>query len=320
MPWCPNCKTEYNKGVNVCVDCGSELVSEQPLEYEYVTLSVIDKKEVADKLLKYFEYSKIDCHYEYSEKELGFEIFVRDEDFKKALKAFKAFYLVEAEQLTQQAVNAQDQEGLQEDNYHEAETQEKFKDEMQKDEILYNEELTDDELSNEALAFEDEYSEKRKVSKMMYSSGTYEKKADKSKEMKSTAVTFFSFGILGLVFVVLNLIGVLGIINATLPYVVMSALFLSFILIGFNSVERAKKAAIESLEEEKITKQITEWLDCTITENYLQSMKDPHLLEEANFIKIMEGMKELVTKQFGELDDAYLDYVTEEFYNSKFGA
>lgn len=313
MPWCPNCKTEYNKGVNVCVDCGSELVSEQPLEYEYVTLSVIDKKEVADKLLKYFEYSKIDCHYEYSEKELGFEIFVRDEDIKKAQKAFKAFYLVEADQLSHQVVNAQTEEGLQKD-----EESKKASNSMDKQD--WKLEGSESETYEEDLYHEDEYSEKRKVSKMMYSAGTYEKKADKSKEMKSTAVTFFSFGILGLVFVVLNLIGVLSIINATLPYVVMSALFLGFILIGFNSVERAKKAAKESLEEEKITKQITEWLDCTITENYLQSMKDPQLLEEANFIKIMEGMKELVTKQFGELDDAYLDYVTEEFYNSKFGA
>ena len=26
MPWCPNCKTEYQDGYTVCSDCGSTLV------------------------------------------------------------------------------------------------------------------------------------------------------------------------------------------------------------------------------------------------------------------------------------------------------
>ena len=32
MPWCPKCKTEYREGFQVCADCGSELVAEQPIE------------------------------------------------------------------------------------------------------------------------------------------------------------------------------------------------------------------------------------------------------------------------------------------------
>ena len=32
MPWCPKCKTEYREGFQVCADCGSELVAEQPVE------------------------------------------------------------------------------------------------------------------------------------------------------------------------------------------------------------------------------------------------------------------------------------------------
>lgn len=32
MPWCPKCKTEYREGFTVCADCGSELVSELPVE------------------------------------------------------------------------------------------------------------------------------------------------------------------------------------------------------------------------------------------------------------------------------------------------
>ena len=29
MPWCPNCKTEYQDGYTVCSDCGSTLVEDR---------------------------------------------------------------------------------------------------------------------------------------------------------------------------------------------------------------------------------------------------------------------------------------------------
>ena len=32
MPWCPNCKTEYQEGIEKCADCGSDLVEELPEE------------------------------------------------------------------------------------------------------------------------------------------------------------------------------------------------------------------------------------------------------------------------------------------------
>jgi hypothetical protein len=30
MPWCPNCRTEYEGGRTVCTDCGAALVDEMP--------------------------------------------------------------------------------------------------------------------------------------------------------------------------------------------------------------------------------------------------------------------------------------------------
>lgn len=32
MPYCPNCKYEYFKGIDKCPDCGAELVDELPTE------------------------------------------------------------------------------------------------------------------------------------------------------------------------------------------------------------------------------------------------------------------------------------------------
>ena len=30
MPWCPDCRTEYDPGIAVCADCGADIVNELP--------------------------------------------------------------------------------------------------------------------------------------------------------------------------------------------------------------------------------------------------------------------------------------------------
>jgi hypothetical protein len=305
MPWCPNCKTEYRQGVTVCGDCGSGLVDEEPIDSNYVQLNVMETQEVAEKLIKYLEYSNIDSRYEYSEQELGFIVQVPEEDLKKAQKAFRAFYDVEIKRMTES--NTTTIEGTTETEALEDSEDDSFEDE-DKEEVP--QEYAIDELEQE----------KRKVSKMMYEGGAYEKKSEKSKEMKSTAVTFFAFGILGLGFVVLNLLDVIQYLQGPLPYIVMTGMFIGFIAIGINSLDRAKKAAKDAILEEETTSKITKWLDENITPETLVSMQDATLSEEANFIRIMDGIKTLITDQFGQLDDAYLDYVTEEYYNNRFEA
>ncbi len=305
MPWCPNCKTEYREGVSTCGDCGSELVAEQPMDSTYLQLIVLETEEVAEKLKKYLEYSNIDSRYEYSEAELGYIVQVREEDLKKAQKAFRAFYDVEIKLMTEN--NMTTMEISPEEKANEAFDEDSFEDDF------------NDETPNEYVADEMEQ-EKRKVTKMMYESSAYEKKGEKSKEMKSTAVTFFAFGILGLAFVVLNLLNMIKYLNGPLPYIVMTGMFIGFIAIGINSLSRAKKMATEAILEEETTSKITEWLDEQITAETLVSMQDSTFSDEANFIRVMEGLKTLVKNQFGELDEAYLDYVTEDYYNNRFEA
>ena len=134
---------------------------------------------------------------------------------------------------------------------------------------------------------EEEFSEKEnseastKCCTMAQDGGAYETKSNKSKELKSTAITFFFFGVLGLVFVLLNVFGIINIINGPLPFIVMSAMFLGFIYIGINSLSRAKKASEESVQEEQITKQINDFLNASVKESTIKAMKDPSLYDEA---------------------------------------
>lgn len=309
MPWCPDCKTEYREGIATCHDCGKELVENLEEVSDYVILCSIEKEEDAKKLVKYLSYSNFESYYEYSNKEDCYPIYVHGPELKKAKKAFEAFYTVELETKEK------------DEKIKNLDTEEPLENITSKEEDDLNEliDLVEEASPKSSLLKEQqEEAEKDQIASMMYDGGAYEKKAEKSKELRSTAVTFFAFGIGGIVFVILNVMGVISFINGPLSYTVMTGLFLAFIAIGANSVTRAKKTAKEAIFEDEMTTKINHFLEETVTEQVIASMKEANYSEEANFIKVMEGIKGLVVKEFGSLDNAFLDYIVEEFYNNHF--
>ena len=348
MPWCPKCKTEYKKGITVCVDCSSELVDEQPEIYEYSKLGTLEKKEVAEKLIKYLEYSNIISHYEYEENELGYVVYVRDDDMKKAKKSFNAFYLVELEQLESKDAKAQ-VDGLSMDDHSKSDTDANFIHDQEdtsyfdvNEEIPSIDDMTsidtteegNDIISTSDMNLEDSnYSDydgiteeevellksKSQITKMIYDGGAYEKKSDKLKDLKSTAVTFFFFSFVGLIMTGLNILGIMNFIGGFLQYCLLTAMTVGFFIVGINSIQRAKKVAIEATKEAEDIKAITDWMNLYVTEETINELKQSSLSDEANFIQIMDGIKRLIIKEFGEIDEAFLDYIAEEYYNSKFG-
>lgn len=302
MPWCPSCKTEYRKGITMCNDCGKELVENLEEVSDYVVLCSIEKEEVAKKLVKYLSYSNFESYYEYSNEEDCYPIYVHEPEQKKAKKAFDAFYTVELESMDKDADNKDlDTETPLESLSEEDNLEDNLDDPLE----------SMDEDSNKSLQLKKkrEQEEKDQIVSMMYDGGAYEKKADKSKELRSTALTFFIFGIGGIAFVILNIMGVINFINGPLSYTVMTGLFIAFLAIGVNSVTRAKKTAKEAILEDEMTTKINHFLEETVTAQVIESMKDGNASEEANFIKVMERIKELVIKEFGSLDNAFLDYI-----------
>ena len=61
MPWCPNCKTEYQDGVKECSDCKTTLVDkleDEPVS-ELIPFFMAEDKKVAEKLANFFNYSNL---------------------------------------------------------------------------------------------------------------------------------------------------------------------------------------------------------------------------------------------------------------------
>lgn len=148
--------------------------------------------------------------------------------------------------------------------------------------------------------------------------GVYVKKADISKEMMSSAVTFTFFGVLLMVFMLLNAVEIFTWFSNTFSLIVLAALGVGCMVIGINSVGRAKRAAAEAVDEENTTREVLAWLEQTITPDFVQTADDADSSPEINYLKRIEAIKNSVTNQFGDLDDAYIDSIIEDFYNEHF--
>jgi len=312
MPWCPKCKTEYRSGFTICVDCDIELVDELKADDDYEEVVVLKQEATAKKLVEFLTYSNITSYYEYSKENQAYSVYSHTKDIKKAKKCFQAFYTVELEEMNKQENtldNTNEDISTFEYDTEDADTDDTISD--YKD--LQSEELETTSLKNDTLDEEEQDSETSVIS-----SSAYVKKSEQYKDLKSTAITFLAFGIGGFVFLLLNVLGVINFINGPFALTIMSLLFLGFLYVGFNSISRSKKAAADAVLEDEMTTKINSWLEVNITEQVIHEMQDETVSQEANFIKIMDRIKEQVKSQFGDMNDAYLDVVVEEFYNEHF--
>jgi hypothetical protein len=147
---------------------------------------------------------------------------------------------------------------------------------------------------------------------------TYVAKEDQYRDLTSTVWTFMFFGIAGLIFVFLNLIGILDVLHGFLPNLVMSALFIFFLWVGISTHYKAKTVQLEIDDENRLTEQINQWLKEHITEEFLKENYDTDESAEVNYMRISDKVKELLIDAFGTQDGAYLDKLYEDYYNNHF--
>lgn len=94
MPWCPNCKVEYQDGIKICSDCGTELVESlnDPAFVELTELVDLVNEDDSIKLVKFLDYSGIrNVTSEYFSETSTWKVSVNAQDIKEAGKLYKAF-------------------------------------------------------------------------------------------------------------------------------------------------------------------------------------------------------------------------------------
>ena len=298
MSWCPNCKTEYQAGITTCADCGAELITSTEnttIGRNTYELALFKEEALAKRLVQYLEYSGIqytDINVD-SESEC-FHVLVDIADKKAAIKHYNAFLSVESE-LTDQGEVASSSDDFYEPELSNDDEEIKIMDAYR--------DLENEEMSADATTDQD------------HPKSAFITKEAAFKEQRSSAIMFFVFSIAGLLFVGLNIAGIIQFINGILSYTVMSGLFLGFLFLGFYSLRKSKEFAAGIDTEKELMTKMNAYLD-EIDISSIDEASWSELSEEVLFFKRNSKLKDLLLAQFGNIDDDFLDYVIEEYYDN----
>ncbi len=159
--------------------------------------------------------------------------------------------------------------------------------------------------------------------RMQKAPAPYIKKADKYEDMNSSAITLLAVGTLGAVFMVTKIAGILPLSfgSASLLFdIVMSAIFIFFLVAGFSTLKRAKQIKGEINEEVTATQNITEWFLSEYTAEFIDNIvfDEEDLPDELKYFKRTEYIKHELNTRLTELEDSYLEDLTENLYHSIF--
>lgn len=322
MPWCPECKSEYIDGFTTCNTCGVPLVDSLEETEETIEFLATKKESFAKKFIQFLEYSNIkNASYQYKEEETSYAIMILKKDQKQVKKLYDAFYAVEAEKTLKAAAMKDVRETADNEESSEIKETETAYDDITDDEsedIYEDLEDSEEDIPEELFAQEEVQGIFESARPAVAESATYVKKEEQYRDLSSSAVTFLVVSVLGLVGVVLNALGVITIISGLLSYLVMSAVFIAFFIIGITTYSKSKKVEKEISEENNLTDAIIDWLDSNVTEEMVNGFANNSSAAEVQFLQKLEKMKALVVTQFGEMDDKYLDRLMEEYYNDHF--
>lgn len=280
MPWCPKCKNEYIEGITTCVECGVELVDELPEEInpeEPFTLCNVEDEEIGTKFIAYLIYGGITTAGLIPNEDGTFQVAVAYFEKEPAEEMFRKFGSAED-------IAAKDISEL-------LPELEKQLDELKDEEA--NVMLSD--LRTEA-------------------SSVYVKKKDKYSDLKFSGISFIVFGILGFGLLLLNILGYLNFFNK-FSTLIMGVVFCIFLIIGIVSLIRANSLKNIVSEENKVTNEVLDWIDASITDELISSLMDESLSQEDNYFAVHGKLCEMTAEQFPFFSKGYIDQLMDERYN-----
>lgn len=303
MPWCPVCKEEYKEGISTCPECKVELVAslEDANQADYQDLINFSEGKLAQKFTEYLQYSKINAKVRYDKKTGNYIISVLKKDVTKAKKHFSAFYSVE----TSNALSRN------QDGYHGA------------SEITSDETDSFDETDNDTdvESCESDDTDQCPCDK---ASGPYVSMAEKRSDLFSTLVVFSVFGVAGLVFLALELLGIINLMNQIMIIIAIAIFCVGIPVVLYTTYKSYQTVKSQVAEEEKLTANLNEWMESVFTEETVRDLfskirvNAPGIPEEQLYLMLNQVMKKRISDQFGEMNEAYLDYIVDTFYDAHF--
>ena len=156
----------------------------------------------------------------------------------------------------------------------------------------------------------------------------FEKASDKAENYRSGAYSLLVIGIIGLVFMILCVMGVIPInlpgSSKIVSGIVMTLVFLIFLAVGVKSLDDARKYADQADREERLTKEIHDWF----TGNYSRDTIDRAVFWEgdddrgieADYFKRYQYIKQVIEDKYEYLAPDYAEKMIEDLYNEIYEA
>lgn len=169
-------------------------------------------------------------------------------------------------------------------------------------------------------AKEDGLSPEPKVEKEQHvDNNIYTTYKDKAENYKTSAYTLIGVSVLGLLFLLLSAVGVIGFKPNIMTYLLMGGLFLIFLISGISSYAAYKKSSKEAVMENNLSTEIRQWCNENLDADRIDSgLFEEDTPDEERYFKRMEKMKKSVKDTYLNLDDGFLEALMEEVYPSIF--
>lgn len=314
MAWCPVCKNEYREGITVCADCNVPLVDDLDAlnddEQNFEPLFITKQQDLAEKFTSYLEYSDLHRYTVIEDEENDeYTVCIHPADFETAKKLYRGFAITEAAanasgscsntDATDESASDESDSVYEETAYPESELSEEHEefnpdsdnsiDTFELIQLLNN---TEDEADIPAQ--------------------TYVRKSEKYNDYKSSAYTCLLVGGLGVIFGILNIVGVIGFINSLFSQIIMMTMFGLFLAGGIYMYIHSGTIRSEIDAEAEIENKVTTWLTLNVTSAYINSIKDENLEDEINYLNYCNTIRKSIMEDIPEAPVDMIDALVDE--------
>ena len=183
-------------------------------------------------------------------------------------------------------------------------------------------ENTDLDLNDEIYPYKNDVTfnenmEKAKSVEIARNTYVYTNAEDSFKENMSTAWSFLGIGVVGTVFTILNLTGVLHIMQGFMQKGISLLLFLGFMVYGIIVI-RSKKDMLAKIGKEKSDRnKFKDWMREKFTDEVLSNLGTMEASAEELELLQINYMSEELVKHFPEINPNFADRLAEEFFEEK---
>lgn len=326
MPFCPNCKNEYEVGITHCADCGAELVD--TISYIDMTLVYTYKsKRVLDRFLEYLDYSKIKTVVNENAETGEYELYASPRDVERVKRAYAVLISVELGRKTADNLSPSEAQNLL--NNASAITEESVS--APGEELLENldesadgdaEDENNDVSEDEGDSFMQELYQEESVSSMTTANirtrgnNTYTSAEFRAKDTLSTGIMLLIFGIVGLGLVLLSYLGIWVVLHTLFSQIVMGAVFIVLLILGVYSISHYSRCMDEATVENEQIETIKNWIALNLTKETIETQVPATESEEETFLLYQKYIEEQLDAAFPDADPLLLEHMAEELYTN----